>query len=61
MSDSTGEATGFLDGDFLEKILEFDSNSPDAVKALKGNTAAEKLDMTFAEIVRILERLQAMH
>ncbi|KAF8526426.1 CPSF A subunit region-domain-containing protein [Gautieria morchelliformis] len=61
VSDSIGEATGFLDGDFLERLLDFNNGSPEVQKAMEGNTDAEKLPIPFSEVVNVLEQLQAVH
>ena len=55
------EATGFLDGDFLEKFLDLDSNSAEATKAMQGNSAAAKVDLPYIEVVHALEQLQSVH
>ncbi|KIJ27182.1 hypothetical protein M422DRAFT_271673 [Sphaerobolus stellatus SS14] len=61
ISDSMKEATGFLDGDFLEHFLELDSNSKEATKVMQGNSAVEKVDLSYLEVVRALEQLQSVH
>lgn len=61
VSDSISDATGFLDGDFLERFLDFDSGAPEVQKAMNGNTNAEKLAITYSEVVNVLEQLQAVH
>lgn len=60
-SDSIGEASGFLDGDFLEHFLDFDSESLEARKAMAGSTNAEQLAISFSEVINVLEQLQAVH
>jgi DNA damage-binding protein 1 len=61
ISDSIGEASGFLDGDFLEHLLDFDNGSPEVEKAMNGNTNAEKLALPLSEAINVLEQLQAIH
>ena len=61
ISDSIGEASGFLDGDFLERLLDLDNDSPEAQRAMNGSTNAEKLSISFSEVVNVLEQLQAVH
>ncbi|KAF8516138.1 CPSF A subunit region-domain-containing protein [Hysterangium stoloniferum] len=61
ISDTMGEATGFLDGDFLERFLDFDNGSSEMQKAMEGKSAAEKLEISSSDIVRVLEELQTLH
>ena len=54
-SDAEDSATGFLDGDFLEKFLTY----PEPDKLLKGQIAAERLSLSVGRVEDILEKLQS--
>lgn len=55
-----GTQTGFVDGDFVEKFLEYhDANA--AKKVLEGVTSAQRIDLEFDAIVQRLEQLQMIH
>jgi len=60
-SDAIGEASGFLDGDFLERFLDYENGSQEAQKVMAGNNEAENLAIPFADVVRVLEQLQSIH
>ncbi|KAH9080524.1 mono-functional DNA-alkylating methyl methanesulfonate N-term-domain-containing protein [Lactarius deliciosus] len=60
-SDADAAAYGFLDGDFLEKFLDFEHPSSETERILKGSISPEKLKQTYAEIKQSLEALQALH
>jgi DNA damage-binding protein 1 len=60
-SDGQNEATGFLDGDFLEQYLSVVSGSAEADAILQGANAAESIDMTDQQIRTLLESLQSLH
>jgi hypothetical protein len=50
---------GFLDGDFLEQLL---NQSPETWQRVQeGQSEAERLDMPLDQIRQILEFLQSMH
>ncbi|KLO05927.1 hypothetical protein SCHPADRAFT_917631 [Schizopora paradoxa] len=52
---------GFADGDFLERILDFDPSSKEMQKTLEGKTPAEKIELTQQQIKSILESLRSFH
>jgi len=60
-SDADAAAYGFLDGDFLEKFLDYDHPSSETERILKGSISPEKLKQTYGEIRQSLEALQALH
>ncbi|KAI9465477.1 CPSF A subunit region-domain-containing protein [Lactarius psammicola] len=60
-SDADAAAYGFLDGDFLEKFLDFEHPSSETERILKGSIPPEKLKQTYGEIRQSLEALQALH
>jgi len=61
VSDDVGKVSGFLDGDLLVRFLDFDQGSPQAQKSMKGSTEAEKLAISYQEVVSVLEQLQTVH
>jgi DNA damage-binding protein 1 len=54
-------AYGFLDGDFLEKFLDYEHPSSETERILNGSIPPEKLKQTYGEIKQSLEALQALH
>jgi len=60
-SDADTAAYGFLDGDFLEKFLDYGHPSTETERILKGSIPPEKLKQTYGEIRQTLEVLQALH
>ena len=60
-SDADAEAYGFLDGDFIEKFLNYDESSLEMKRIIEGNSEPERLQMSHREIVHVLETLQSMH
>lgn len=60
-SDADAAAYGFLDGDFLEKFLDYEYPSSEAERILNGSIPPEKLKQTYGEIRQSLEALQALH
>ena len=54
-------AYGFLDGDFLEKFLDYEHPSSETERILNGSIPPEKLKQTYGEIRQSLEALQALH
>ena len=60
-SDADAAAYGFLDGDFLEKFLDYEHPSSETERILKGSISPEKLKQTYGEIRQLLEALQALH
>ncbi|EGN98024.1 hypothetical protein SERLA73DRAFT_109335 [Serpula lacrymans var. lacrymans S7.3] len=60
-SDAEATSFGFLDGDFLEKFMQF-LNDPGPLKSIMdGQGEAERLTISVDRIHRVLERLQSMH
>jgi len=60
-SDADAAAYGFLDGDFLEKFLDYHHPSAEMDKVLAGSSPPEKLKQTYGEIRQTLEALRALH
>ena len=60
-SDGDGAAYGFLDGDFLEKFLDYHHPSTETECVLQGGSTPEKLKQTYKEIRQSLEALKALH
>jgi len=59
--DADAAAYGFLDGDFLEKFLDYRHPSTEIERVLRGSSPPEKLKQTDGEIRQTLEALQALH
>lgn len=59
--DAEVAAYGFLDGDFLEKFLDYEHPSTETERVLKGSSPPERLRQTYGEIRQTLEALQALH
>jgi len=60
-SDGDAGAYGFLDGDFLEKFLDYHHPSAEMDNVLTGSSPPEKLKQTYGEIRQTLEALRALH
>ncbi|EJC97967.1 uncharacterized protein FOMMEDRAFT_162310 [Fomitiporia mediterranea MF3/22] len=60
-SDANGAATGFLDGDLLERFLDYPYPSPEITRILSGRNEAEKIGTSYSEIRAILESLRSTH
>jgi DNA damage-binding protein 1 len=60
-SDADAAAYGFLDGDFLEKFLDYPHPSTETERVLQGVSPPEKLKLTYKEIRQSLESLKALH
>jgi DNA damage-binding protein 1 len=60
-SDGDAAAYGFLDGDFLEKFLDYRHPSTETERVLQGGSTPEKLKQTYKEIRQSLEALKALH
>jgi DNA damage-binding protein 1 len=60
-SDADDGAVGFLDGDLLERFLDLAPGSPTLARVMEGNSAAERLGMTYEQIRAVLETMQSMH
>lgn len=58
-SDGQQESRGFLDGDFLESYLSLASDATELKSIREGSNEAQRLNMTDADIRKILERLQS--
>lgn len=52
--------TGFVDGDFVERFLDY-GEPASAIVALEGRNAAQKIGSDYAVVVQRLEQLQAVH
>lgn len=59
--DEDAAAYGFLDGDFLEKFLDYRHPSTETERVLQGANPPEKLKQTYSEIRQSLEALKALH
>jgi len=60
-ADTAAAAYGFLDGDFLEKFLDYRHPSTETERVLQGGSIPEKLKQTYGEIRQSLEALKALH
>jgi len=60
-SDADATAYGFLDGDFLEKFLDYPHPSTETERVLQGGSTPEKLKQTYREIRQSLEALKVLH
>jgi len=60
-SDADAAAYGFLDGDFLEKFLDYRHSSTETERVLQGGSTPEKLKQTYKEIRQSLEALKVLH
>jgi DNA damage-binding protein 1 len=52
--------TGFVDGDFVERFLDYEEPAS-AIIAMEGRNAAQKIDSNYVVVVQQLEQLQAVH
>jgi DNA damage-binding protein 1 len=60
-SDADAAPYGFLDGDFLEKFLDYHHPSTETDRVLQGVSPPEKLKQSYREIRQSLEALKALH
>ncbi|KAF9219239.1 hypothetical protein BS17DRAFT_431256 [Gyrodon lividus] len=60
-SDLEATSVGFLDGDFLERFLQFMVNEQSLGQIMEGQTEPERLTISVDEIRKVLEGLQSMH
>lgn len=60
-SDAQAAAVGFLDGDFLERFLDYPKSSPQIAKILAGKNEAETLKISYEDLRIVLEALRSMH
>lgn len=60
-SDADEASYGFLDGDFLEKFLDYRHPSNETERVLQGGSTPEKLKQTYKEIRQSLEALKVLH
>lgn len=58
---TTKDATGFIDGDFVERLLDFERGSQDVAHIIRGKTQHHRLEKSYSEYVGILEELQRLH
>ncbi|KAI0061660.1 hypothetical protein BV25DRAFT_1857049 [Artomyces pyxidatus] len=58
-TDADGSAFGFLDGDFVEKFLDYPQTKAEGV--MKGTSQPERLAQSYKDIRHVLEALQALH
>ncbi|KIJ17938.1 hypothetical protein PAXINDRAFT_72888 [Paxillus involutus ATCC 200175] len=60
-SDLEATSVGFLDGDFLERFLQFMLEEQSLRQIMEGQTEPERLTIPVDEIQQLLEGLQSMH
>lgn len=60
-SDAEVSSYGFLDGDFLERFLNYLPSSELMDKIIQGNSPPETLKLTKESIQKVLERLHSLH
>ena len=60
-SDAEAGATGFLDGDLLERFLDYPASSPEMTRILSGKNEAEKLKTPYTQLRTYLEFLRSTH
>jgi len=60
-SDAEVSSFGFLDGDFLERFLQYPRDSKELKQIMDGESEPEKLTITEDDIQKALERMQSMH
>ncbi|KAG0700426.1 CPSF A subunit region-domain-containing protein [Suillus ampliporus] len=60
-SDADASSVGFLDGDFLERFLQFVGNSQALRQIMDGQSEPEKLTIPADRIQKVLESMQSMH
>jgi len=56
-----GESVGFIDGDFVERFLEFQPDSSQSSRVLDGNNASQRIKEGFEGVTQALEQLQLVH
>ncbi|KAG1743291.1 CPSF A subunit region-domain-containing protein [Suillus paluster] len=60
-SDADASSFGFLDGDFLERFLQFVGNPQALRQIVHGQSEPEKLTISADKIQKVLESMQSMH
>lgn len=60
-SDAQRSASGFIDGDFLDRYLSYNDSSPELARVLKGGNDAEILQWSNEELRSLLEKLRLMY
>ncbi|KAG1776175.1 CPSF A subunit region-domain-containing protein [Suillus placidus] len=60
-SDADASSFGFLDGDFLERFLQFVGNPRALKRIMDGQSEPEKLTISADKIQKVLESMQSMH
>jgi DNA damage-binding protein 1 len=60
-SDADASSFGFLDGDFLERFLQFVGNPQALKRIMDGQSEPEKLTISADRIQKVLESMQSMH
>ncbi|KAF9236524.1 CPSF A subunit region-domain-containing protein [Melanogaster broomeanus] len=60
-SDLETTSVGFLDGDFLERFLQFMVDQQSLSQIMEGQTEPERLTISADQIQKVLEGLQSMH
>ncbi|KAI5118862.1 hypothetical protein M0805_005306 [Coniferiporia weirii] len=60
-SDSQAASVGFLDGDLLERFLDFPASSSEAIRIMAGKNEAERLTMSYKQLRSALESLRSTH
>ncbi|KAL5524495.1 hypothetical protein ACEPAF_9635 [Sanghuangporus sanghuang] len=60
-SDAQAAATGFLDGDFLERFFDYPATSTEMARILSGRNEAERIDTPYMQLHSILEALRNQH
>ncbi|KAG2758166.1 hypothetical protein P692DRAFT_20763238 [Suillus brevipes Sb2] len=60
-SDADASSFGFLDGDFLERFLQFVGNPQALKRIMDGQSEPEKLKISADRIQKVLESMQSMH
>lgn len=60
-SDSQATAFGFLDGDLLERFLDYHPSSPEISRILAGKNEAENIQTTYTKLRSVVEALRNTH
>ncbi|KAH8114589.1 mono-functional DNA-alkylating methyl methanesulfonate N-term-domain-containing protein, partial [Phellopilus nigrolimitatus] len=60
-SDAQPASYGFLDGDLLERFLDYPASSPDIVRFLSGRNDAERLSTPYGQLRSVMESLRSTH
>ncbi|THH03261.1 hypothetical protein EW145_g6399 [Phellinidium pouzarii] len=60
-SDAQAAAVGFLDGDLLERFLDYPAASPEIARIMSGKNEAERLTTPYGQMRSILESLRSTH